>query len=286
VRVREPLRQRKQPLGARAREAVDRLVVVTDDAYVVTLAEPEVEQRLLETLTSWYSSTVNARQRSRTSARASRSSSSSWIARSRRSSKSIAPAAALRSRTPGRHGARGRPAAAARGRRDRRCVCGSAGGSSPTRPPSRGRPPAEAVRLRQGVADLAQQETFVERIRPGSPANRRSSAGAAEWNVDARALDSESGEPRAAPGRLVGERDGDELRGADLPLATCHAIRLVIVVVFPVPAPARMQTGPRVASTAARCSSFRPSKIRSAFKANHRIRTVGRLSSREGAKSG
>ena len=35
-----------------------------------------------------------------------------------------------------------------------------------------------------------------------------------------------------------------------------------------------MQTGPRVASTAARCSAFRPSRIRSASTANHRSRAA------------
>ncbi len=42
--------------------------------------------------------------------------------------------------------------------------------------------------------------------------------------------------------------------------ATCHAIRRVIVVVLPEPAPARMHTGPRTASAARRCSGFRPSR--------------------------
>ena len=46
--------------------------------------------------------------------------------------------------------------------------------------------------------------------------------------------------------------------GANAPVATWLAIRRVIVVVFPDPAPARMQTGPRTASTARRCSAFRP----------------------------
>jgi hypothetical protein len=47
--------------------------------------------------------------------------------------------------------------------------------------------------------------------------------------------------------------------GSKAPDATCCAIRRVIVVVFPEPAPARMQTGPRTASAARRCSGFRPS---------------------------
>ena len=54
--------------------------------------------------------------------------------------------------------------------------------------------------------------------------------------------------------------------GAKAPVATWFAIRRVIVVVFPDPAPARMQTGPRTASTARRCSAFSPAKIRSASK--------------------
>ena len=46
--VRKATRQRQQPLGARTREAVDRLVVVADGAELVPVAEPEIEQRLLE----------------------------------------------------------------------------------------------------------------------------------------------------------------------------------------------------------------------------------------------
>ncbi len=48
--------------------------------------------------------------------------------------------------------------------------------------------------------------------------------------------------------------------GSKAPAKTWFAIRRVIVVVFPEPAPARMQTGPRTASTAARCCGFSPSK--------------------------
>ena len=50
----------------------------------------------------------------------------------------------------------------------------------------------------------------------------------------------------------------------DPPSATWFAIRRVIVVVLPEPAPARMQTGPRTVSTARRCSGFNPSKIAAA----------------------
>src|SRR5207237_562088 len=44
----EASRQREQPMRARTREAVDRLVVVADGAELVPPAEPEIEQRLLE----------------------------------------------------------------------------------------------------------------------------------------------------------------------------------------------------------------------------------------------
>src|SRR4051812_15260415 len=48
--------------------------------------------------------------------------------------------------------------------------------------------------------------------------------------------------------------------GANVPVAACWAIRRVMVVVLPEPAPARMHTGPRTASAARRCSGFRPSR--------------------------
>src|SRR5690349_25151057 len=41
------------------------------------------------------------------------------------------------------------------------------------------------------------------------------------------------------------------------PEATCQAMRWVMVVVLPVPAPARIATGPVAASAARRCSAFR-----------------------------
>src|SRR5262249_59423163 len=46
--VREPLGDAEQPPRRGTREPVDRLVVVADDAQVVAVAEPELEQRLLE----------------------------------------------------------------------------------------------------------------------------------------------------------------------------------------------------------------------------------------------
>src|SRR5207245_8341012 len=38
----------EQPVRARAGESVDRLIVVADDTHVVAVAQPEVEQRLLQ----------------------------------------------------------------------------------------------------------------------------------------------------------------------------------------------------------------------------------------------
>ena len=46
------------------------------------------------------------------------------------------------------------------------------------------------------------------------------------------------------------------MASAGTPLAMSCAIRNVIARVFPVPAPARMSTGPSVVSAAARCSGF------------------------------
>ena len=128
---------------------------------------------------------------------------------------------------------------------------------------------------------------FVERIRPGSPAKRRSSASAAEWNVDARTPSTPSAASRArsSPAALSVNVTATTSAGANAPLATCQAIRRVIVVVLPVPAPARMQTGPCVASTAARCSSFSPAKICSASTDRPPYPGGRPTSSREGAES-
>src|SRR6266571_7444749 len=49
--------------------------------------------------------------------------------------------------------------------------------------------------------------------------------------------------------------------GRNAPPATWQAMRRVIVVVFPVPAPARMTTGPRTAEAASRCAGFSPSRM-------------------------
>ena len=110
---------------------------------------------------------------------------------------------------------------------------------------------------------------FEARIRPGSPWKCRSSASAAEWNVEARTPSTPSARRRvrSPPAALSVNVTATICCGGKAPLATCHAIRRVIVVVFPVPAPARMHSGPRVVSAAARCSGFRPARIVSASRA-------------------
>jgi len=45
--MREAPWQAEQVAGGRARERIDRLIVVTDGAELVALAKPAVEQRLL-----------------------------------------------------------------------------------------------------------------------------------------------------------------------------------------------------------------------------------------------
>ena len=68
----------------------------------------------------------------------------------------------------------------------------------------------------------------------------------------------------------VGAMIGFELLGVERFFASAlrvgHGTIKAAHGLMPVPAPARMHTGPRVASTAARCSGFSPAKIRSASK--------------------
>ena len=174
------------------------------------------------------------------------------------------------SRTRGRRGARGRPAAAARGRRAPRCTsAASAGGSSPTRSPSRDRrpggtctAPAAGCRSAAGAAPSSRGSA------PGRPQSD-AAARAPPSGTSTHARPRRRGRPsrdRSSPAALSVNVTATSSAAGNAPLATCQAIRRVIVVVLPVPAPARMQTGPRVASTAARCSAFSPAKIRSASK--------------------
>ena len=97
VCVRVAPRQREQPLRARAGEAVDRLIVVADGAELVAIAEPEIEQRLLQQIDvlvlvdrECAPPLAHELERVRVRLRAR------WIVRSSKSSKSSAPASDFR----------------------------------------------------------------------------------------------------------------------------------------------------------------------------------------------
>ena len=124
---------------------------------------------------------------------------------------------------------------------------------------------AEAVRRRQRAAIGSSSSAFDGRscrAVAAEVAQLRERRGVERPRRDARGA--ERIEPRAHLGRrLVRERDGEDLAGSNAPVATWFATRRVIVVVLPEPAPARMQTGPRTASTARRCSGFSPAKTSS-----------------------
>src|SRR5581483_6213295 len=95
-----------------------------------------------------------------------------------------------------------------------------------------------------------------------SGAKWRSWRRAAAWNVDARTPEASSAASRARswPAALSVNVTAMICARPNAPVATWCAMRRVIVVVLPVPAPARMQTGPRTASAARRCSRFRPAR--------------------------
>ena len=91
------------------------------------------------------------------------------------------------------------------------------------------------------------------------PSWRRADA----WNVRASTPSTpEAGQAGLQlAGRLLGEGDReDRRRRRTRRPATWCAMRWVIVVVLPVPAPARIATGPRTASAARRCASFSPAR--------------------------
>ena len=106
---------------------------------------------------------------------------------------------------------------------------------------------------------------FDGRICPTASGRKyRSCDSAAEWNVLARTpvTPRSSRRPRISPAALSVNVTARICEAWNAPDATWFAIRRVIVVVLPDPAPARMQTGPRTASTARCCSalsSIRPS---------------------------
>src|SRR5438105_5338634 len=104
-------------------------------------------------------------------------------------------------------------------------------------------------------------------MRPtSSGAKWRNCRSAAEWKVPARTPVTPSARNRArnSPPALSVKVTAMSCVGSNAPDATWCAMRRVIVVVLPEPAPARMQTGPRTASAARRCSGFNPSRASTA----------------------
>ena len=77
---------------------------------------------------------------------------------------------------------------------------------------------------------------------------------AAEWNVRAStpSTPSAASRVRSSPAALSVNVTARICDGSNVPLRTWQAIRWVIVVVLPVPAPARIATGPRSAVAASR----------------------------------
>ena len=216
--MREPLAAARAATAALAPgEAVDRLVVVADRAELVALAEPELEQRLLEqvhvlVLVDRERAPALAHERERgvvVLEHADRA--LEQILEVERARLFLAPLVLAEDamREVGR---------------DRRLVpfepaevrlAASAGGSSPTRPRWRDRPPdGTCTAAAAGCRSAGAAGPSSRGCAPGRRAKRRSSASAAEWNVDARTPSTPSAASRArsSPGRLVGERDRDDVR--------------------------------------------------------------------------
>ena len=190
--------------------------------------------------TSWYSSTVNARNRSRKPSRAWSSSSNSATVRSRRSSKSIRPGGRLAALVLAVH-------AGHEVYRDGRLV-------RVERPPVAVRREPAVLRpldLGREIADRPERYGFGRTRDVASitaldgrigPAARRSSASwpsAAAWNVCALTPFAPSATSRAriSPAALSVNVTARISSAANAPVATWFAMRRVIVVVLPEPAP-------------------------------------------------
>src|SRR5919109_1484310 len=114
---------------------------------------------------------------------------------------------------------------------------------------------------------------FEGRISPTRPgAKKWSCASAAAWKVRAGtpATPRRASRSRISFAALSVKVTARISWGLKAPVATWLAMRRVMVVVLPDPAPARMQTGPRVVPTARRCSGLRPAKITGRAYGSHR----------------
>ena len=122
-----------------------------------------------------------------------------------------------------------------------------AGGPEPVRARQRVRDPAQRQRLRRDDLADALGRVLVQLT------ERR---GVERANACTPGAPSASSRARNSPAALSVNVTARISSARNAPVATWFAIRCVIVVVLPDPAPARMQTGPRTASTARRCSEF------------------------------
>ena len=116
----------------------------------------------------------------------------------------------------------------------------------------------------------------------GSPVcedhNRDSCDNAAEWKVRAStpSTPSDSSRRLSSPAALSVNVTARICDASNAPLRTWHAMRWVIVVVFPVPAPARIATGPRSARAASRWGSFSPARTLSRLRTSPTLTPVVR----------
>src|SRR5439155_6561120 len=268
-RAREALRQRQQVVGRRPGERVDRLVVVANRAELVAVAEPELEQGLLWqvdvlVLVDREGAVAIANLRERLGLVLEQLDREREQVLEVERARSLLAALVLAEDT------------CHQVVRDRGLVAVQAptiglGVSRRFLAHSTSVARSTAGRNLYGIGSVLpiwrSISAFEARILPGgSPRNHRSCANAAEWNVRARTPPAPS-----SSSRLRISRDALSVKvtaricsAGKAPAATWCAIRLVIVVVLPEPAPARMQTGPRTVSTARRCSGFSPSKIAAA----------------------
>ena len=264
--LREALAHAEQPGGRRAGEGVDRLVVVADHAEVFSIAEPQIEQRLLQQvhiLVLVDREGPMAVSNVPPTALVGLEQSNGELEHILEVDLAAARLAALVFAIDTRHQVG----------RDRRLVLAErrpvrrGGDAEILRPLDLGCEVAggsKAVRPRERVRDLAEEEGL-RRQDPPDRLGRVAVQLCERGRVDVRA--STPSTPRAVsrvritPAALSVNVTARISSGRNVPVATCHAMRRVIVVVLPEPAPARTQTGPRTASAARLCSWFSPPRM-------------------------
>ena len=253
--MRVPAGEAQQVLGRRAGERVDRLVIVADHAEVVALAEPAFEQAGLERV---HVLVFVDGERGEAPVDLARG-----VAGARRTGAARARACPRSRAAPSRScAARTRLDAVHQVRRDRRVVVAElvevppagSSGSWPTRSRRELAPGQELVRRWSAFASEEMSGALWSSTSgSGSPVyedhSLESCESAAEWNVRASTPSTPSAWRRRAssPAALSVNVTARICDGSNAPLRTWHAMRCVIVVVLPVPAPAgsRLALGAR-----------------------------------------